>query len=1128
MQKFLIIFLAAFLLPFFISAQPVVTSATRVKLFKGDSIFTAPLSGLASAIGAGGNRPDSAFAIGAYATPGYWSKTVNSNLWKKGTLSFRTADTTGMLTLHQADSANLKPSLYFSGDGEYIWKIKKDSRSGTGTDFNFVRKYGPSGSDGLNNNQIFAFGWNVAPGGGMENPSFPSCSYRIEENFKNGVNNANAFECHLPHIEFSNNTGRRPLSGYFSRNHINPTGNWSFSSDFITFSDYQTNTPKGVWAFGTNTGYVKGITFADTANVMMAKNNVGGLWQRNAADNAFIRMLMVDNEDRILLGASGPASRVAAYNEVQITNGGYLWNELAELKIGKNTSTEGVITYFNSESNDNVYFSNPLASNYLRIGTTNEGSGNYMTTLFSATGERYFQARQDVSDRLLNLAGSKVAINAYAPSQTQTFTVNGTTQLGTGSDANANSILNLKTNAYNADIFVNNQSPEALSTSAVGGIALINDGGVGALYGKYSGSGNTGWAKFLNMKDPNGASTNQVLQWNGTTWGPASVGGIGGSGTTNFVTKFTGPNSIGNSTITDDGTDVGFNWGSKVRIYFSSNYNMGMQRGTGRDLILFANSPDNDAKVSLVAANITALTADHLGNVGIGTTSPSASYKLDIIGKARAQGLRAEGTTMQPSLELANTTPTTGKTFTLGSSNTGNFYISSDVAGDAISVTHATGDVTITPKLKLTTVGTVATSLVGRNAATEVAGVTIGSGLGLTAGTLSATDASTTNELQTLSNTSDATSHTATLSNSGGSLKLVEGSNITIATTGTALDGIVTISATGGGSSPVIITPAAITVDQNNYSPTDWSTATIVRISGTTQIWGITGFSSSGFSGGHTKRIINVGAKSIYFAGEHPSSTAANRISATNDFVLGAKKSMNIIFDATLSRWIIEGTERVPEIEHNWSAASQTGSEFENTAFTAIGTGTVNTGGNAATEEPATTKISTGTTSSGGGSITLGKTVAPIATRLGHKYVEGYFTLLSTSNASNRYTAGLIISTTTTGTFGAANTCGVRYTDNVNSGRWELYSINNGGTTVTQDLGITVSSAPTKIRIEMDDAGATIRAYLNEEMKGQISGSSSLPTEFGNYFGKLQIIKSVGTTAVVMDCYSMKSGIHTY
>jgi len=61
-------------------------------------------------------------------------------------------------------------------------------------------------------------------------------------------------------------------------------------------------------------------------------------------------------------------------------------------------------------------------------------------------------------------------------------------------------------------------------------------------------------------------------------------------------------------------------------------------------------------------------------------------------------------------------------------------------------------------------------------------------------------DGSTTNELQTIANTSTSTTHTATLSNSGGSIQLAEGANITLTTTGTGLDGIITIATTGLGN----------------------------------------------------------------------------------------------------------------------------------------------------------------------------------------------------------------------------------------------------------------------------------------------------------------------------------------
>ena len=65
---------------------------------------------------------------------------------------------------------------------------------------------------------------------------------------------------------------------------------------------------------------------------------------------------------------------------------------------------------------------------------------------------------------------------------------------------------------------------------------------------------------------------------------------------------------------------------------------------------------------------------------------------------------------------------------------------------------------------------------------------------------------------QSLANTSDSTSHTATLSATGGSIKLVEGSGITLTTTGTTADGIITIASTGGGGSGTVTSVAALTL----------------------------------------------------------------------------------------------------------------------------------------------------------------------------------------------------------------------------------------------------------------------------------------------------------------------------
>lgn len=62
-------------------------------------------------------------------------------------------------------------------------------------------------------------------------------------------------------------------------------------------------------------------------------------------------------------------------------------------------------------------------------------------------------------------------------------------------------------------------------------------------------------------------------------------------------------------------------------------------------------------------------------------------------------------------------------------------------------------------------------------------------------------DGSPTNELQTLDNASTDTTHTVTLSNSGGSFQVKEGAGIALSTSGTGLNGVLTISSTGTDTS---------------------------------------------------------------------------------------------------------------------------------------------------------------------------------------------------------------------------------------------------------------------------------------------------------------------------------------
>lgn len=86
----------------------------------------------------------------------------------------------------------------------------------------------------------------------------------------------------------------------------------------------------------------------------------------------------------------------------------------------------------------------------------------------------------------------------------------------------------------------------------------------------------------------------------------------------------------------------------------------------------------------------------------------------------------------------------------------------------------------------------------------------------------SGTSSGTNTGDQTITNSSDATSHTVTLSASGGSVQFIEGSNITLTTGGTGSTGTVTIAASGSvGASTALDNLAAVAINTSLISDTD-------------------------------------------------------------------------------------------------------------------------------------------------------------------------------------------------------------------------------------------------------------------------------------------------------------------
>jgi hypothetical protein len=257
-----------------------------------------------------------------------------------------------------------------------------------------------------------------------------------------------------------------------------------------------------------------------------------------------------------------------------------------------------------------------------------------------------------------------------------------------------------------------------------------------------------------------------------------------------------------------------------------------------------------------VIANTGDLLATNEGTLGVGAGSGTSSTLISNTSGANAVTINAAGI-----LAISESTSSNGGSITLTATevdgSTSNelqtVANTSDATSHTVTLSNSGGSIQLVEgsNITLTTTGTSGAGIVtiastGGSGSTDLsysgasspvtlnsssgADVTITAGgivsLSATSGniTISATevDGSTTNELQTVANTSDATSHTVTLSNSGGSIQLVEGSNITLTTTGTSGAGIVTIASTGGsGSTDLTFSGASSPVTLNSSSGTD-------------------------------------------------------------------------------------------------------------------------------------------------------------------------------------------------------------------------------------------------------------------------------------------------------------------
>ena len=116
--------------------------------------------------------------------------------------------------------------------------------------------------------------------------------------------------------------------------------------------------------------------------------------------------------------------------------------------------------------------------------------------------------------------------------------------------------------------------------------------------------------------------------------------------------------------------------------------------------------------------------------------------------------------------------------------------------------------------------------------------------------------------------------------------------------------GITTCSTDSGGA-PSVISPAQLTANTNDWSPTGIATATTVNVD-TSNTWQLTGILAG--TDGQKLTLHNIGANSFYIMNQSTSSAAANRfLGSSGAYLLQANADAQIEYrGGSTNRWIVQ------------------------------------------------------------------------------------------------------------------------------------------------------------------------------------------------------------------------------
>lgn len=408
----------------------------------------------------------------------YLNKRITDAIYRYGTTGFRSTDTSGVINFNLANDSN-KPAINFSGTTNYLLTASRPvSATHQISQFTMTNRLFPSASI-AGDNQVAIWGFNKASGGGLLNLGRSGIGLHIEENYTNSITDTSGnFEVHID-IQYPGGTSVRPITGYFSNESVAKGGYWGFNSDILLFNNFA-GTQKGWLSFDHRYSYTKGLTFLDTASIVLYKSAIAGIYGRKADNSAFITMLKTDSQDRVFLGGNGE-SGVAAFASFQITNNGNLWNENGGIIIGKSGTLNKLSIY-------NTQVMQTWGTTYGVDLLQQRIDGNDWTIQYPTGGTypMFFDYRAPTYAFRINQSGN-IGFGTYSP--------NGKMDLISTSGATG-SMLRLENTAEAISTHVSNATPEGAITTSPGSFTFSEIAGVGRWWGKRSGTGNVGWVEF--------------------------------------------------------------------------------------------------------------------------------------------------------------------------------------------------------------------------------------------------------------------------------------------------------------------------------------------------------------------------------------------------------------------------------------------------------------------------------------------------------------------------------------------------------------------------------------------------------------------------------------------------------